>query len=161
MYQNLQTQIQKWDQVCWCFIESMSNSENISPMWSEDSKMEIVSQLSFTSSLVTLLCVKLTKNNQQMCGWGIHFRHYSGHTSSTARPSWIFSSLSIWFHIFRCGLLRIRQNPDLSDFLQMPSSLCSVDCHPGFRIFYHEGIAACCFDCVPCPENEVSNKTGK
>jgi hypothetical protein len=24
-----------------------------------------------------------------------------------------------------------------------------------------EGKAACCFDCTPCPENEISNATGK
>nr|XP_042125685.1 vomeronasal type-2 receptor 116-like isoform X4 [Peromyscus maniculatus bairdii] len=42
---------------------------------------------------------------------------------------------------------------------QMPPSVCSADCGPGFRKFLHEGIAACCFDCIPCPENEVSNET--
>ncbi|XP_040590022.1 vomeronasal type-2 receptor 116-like [Mesocricetus auratus] len=43
---------------------------------------------------------------------------------------------------------------------QVPSSVCSVDCHPGFRKFHHEGMVVCCFDCVPCPENEISNETG-
>ncbi|KAK7809198.1 hypothetical protein U0070_025607, partial [Myodes glareolus] len=42
---------------------------------------------------------------------------------------------------------------------QMPSSLCSVDCHPGFRKFHREEMAACCFDCTSCPENEISNET--
>ncbi|XP_076420483.1 vomeronasal type-2 receptor 116-like isoform X1 [Peromyscus maniculatus bairdii] len=42
---------------------------------------------------------------------------------------------------------------------QMPPSLCSADCGPGLRKFLQEGIAACCFDCIPCPENEVSNET--
>ncbi|XP_076424185.1 vomeronasal type-2 receptor 116-like isoform X2 [Peromyscus maniculatus bairdii] len=42
---------------------------------------------------------------------------------------------------------------------QMPSAVCSVDCHPGFRKFHQEGMAACCFDCTPCPENEISNET--
>ncbi|XP_076424159.1 vomeronasal type-2 receptor 116-like isoform X1 [Peromyscus maniculatus bairdii] len=42
---------------------------------------------------------------------------------------------------------------------QMPPSVCSADCGPGFRKFLQEGIAACCFDCIPCPENEVSNET--
>ncbi|XP_052618829.1 vomeronasal type-2 receptor 116-like isoform X3 [Peromyscus californicus insignis] len=42
---------------------------------------------------------------------------------------------------------------------QMPPSVCSADCSPGFRKFLQEGIAACCFDCIPCPENEVSNET--
>ncbi|XP_038188449.1 vomeronasal type-2 receptor 116-like isoform X2 [Arvicola amphibius] len=42
---------------------------------------------------------------------------------------------------------------------QMPPSMCSADCGPGFRKFRQEGMAACCFDCSPCPENEVSNET--
>ncbi|XP_076420420.1 vomeronasal type-2 receptor 116-like isoform X1 [Peromyscus maniculatus bairdii] len=42
---------------------------------------------------------------------------------------------------------------------QMPPSVCSADCGPGFRKFLQEGVAACCFDCIPCPENEVSNET--
>ncbi|XP_028716073.1 vomeronasal type-2 receptor 116-like isoform X2 [Peromyscus leucopus] len=42
---------------------------------------------------------------------------------------------------------------------QMPPSVCSADCGPGFRKFLKEGIAACCFDCIPCPENEVSNES--
>ncbi|XP_059109638.1 vomeronasal type-2 receptor 116-like isoform X2 [Peromyscus eremicus] len=42
---------------------------------------------------------------------------------------------------------------------QMPPSVCSADCGPGFRKLLQEGMAACCFDCIPCPENEVSNET--
>nr|XP_044997255.1 vomeronasal type-2 receptor 116-like [Jaculus jaculus] len=42
---------------------------------------------------------------------------------------------------------------------QIPSSVCSETCKLGFRKFRHEGKAACCFDCFPCPENEISNKT--
>ncbi|XP_028719171.1 vomeronasal type-2 receptor 116-like isoform X2 [Peromyscus leucopus] len=42
---------------------------------------------------------------------------------------------------------------------QMPPSVCSADCGPGFRKFLQKGISACCFDCIPCPENEVSNET--
>ncbi|XP_029390573.1 vomeronasal type-2 receptor 116-like isoform X2 [Mus pahari] len=42
---------------------------------------------------------------------------------------------------------------------QMPPSICSPDCGPGLRKFWKEGMAACCFDCVPCLENEISNET--
>ncbi|XP_021045212.1 vomeronasal type-2 receptor 116-like [Mus pahari] len=41
----------------------------------------------------------------------------------------------------------------------MPASVCHADCGPGFRKFWQQGMAACCFDCIPCPENEVSNET--
>ncbi|XP_021505187.1 vomeronasal type-2 receptor 116-like [Meriones unguiculatus] len=42
---------------------------------------------------------------------------------------------------------------------EIPQSLCSERCHPGFRKSHQEGKAACCFDCTPCPENEISNET--
>ncbi|XP_052616395.1 vomeronasal type-2 receptor 116-like [Peromyscus californicus insignis] len=47
----------------------------------------------------------------------------------------------------------------LSAFPQMPSAVCSVACPPGFRKIRQEGMAACCFDCTPCPANEISNET--
>ncbi|EDL84916.1 rCG64193, partial [Rattus norvegicus] len=42
---------------------------------------------------------------------------------------------------------------------KMPSSVCTEDCGPGFRRIWKEGMAACCFVCKPCPENEISNDT--
>nr|XP_015864619.2 vomeronasal type-2 receptor 116-like isoform X2 [Peromyscus maniculatus bairdii] len=41
----------------------------------------------------------------------------------------------------------------------VPTSTCSVKCTPGFRKFHQKETADCCFDCVWCPENEVSNET--
>ncbi|KAM5237988.1 vomeronasal type-2 receptor 116-like [Ctenodactylus gundi] len=48
---------------------------------------------------------------------------------------------------------------DLYRFPQTPYSMCTASCHPGFRKTPQEGKAACCFDCIPCPENEVTNET--
>lgn len=48
-----------------------------------------------------------------------------------------------------------------SDFPQTPQSVCSESCSPGFRKSIPEGNVACCFDCTLCPENEISNETGK
>ncbi|CAH7411649.1 vomeronasal type-2 receptor 116 [Phodopus roborovskii] len=42
---------------------------------------------------------------------------------------------------------------------KIPQSICSESCHPGFRKTNREGEATCCFDCTPCPENEISNET--
>ncbi|XP_006992811.3 vomeronasal type-2 receptor 116-like [Peromyscus maniculatus bairdii] len=42
---------------------------------------------------------------------------------------------------------------------QMLPSVCSFDCGPGFRKSWQEGMAVCCFQCSPCPENEISNET--
>ncbi|EDL20077.1 mCG132250, partial [Mus musculus] len=41
----------------------------------------------------------------------------------------------------------------------VPSSMCSVACTAGFRKIHRKQTADCCFDCVQCPENEVSNET--
>ncbi|XP_043830229.1 vomeronasal type-2 receptor 26-like [Dromiciops gliroides] len=42
--------------------------------------------------------------------------------------------------------------------LKAPSGVCSDSCTPGFRKTPLEGKAACCFDCSPCPEGEISNQ---
>ncbi|KAM4876393.1 vomeronasal type-2 receptor 116-like [Thomomys bottae] len=44
-------------------------------------------------------------------------------------------------------------------FTEAPQSICSESCGPGFRKSPQEGSPACCFDCIPCPENEISNRT--
>ncbi|KAM5238794.1 vomeronasal type-2 receptor 116-like [Ctenodactylus gundi] len=43
--------------------------------------------------------------------------------------------------------------------LETPRSVCSESCVPGFRKTPQEGEAACCFDCAPCPDNEIANDT--
>ncbi|XP_048223582.1 vomeronasal type-2 receptor 116-like [Perognathus longimembris pacificus] len=42
---------------------------------------------------------------------------------------------------------------------ELPHSVCSESCGPGFRKSPQEGKAACCFDCTPCPEDEMANGT--
>ncbi|KAL3991804.1 olfactory receptor [Sarotherodon galilaeus] len=38
-------------------------------------------------------------------------------------------------------------------------SVCSSGCPPGTRVVRRKGEPICCYDCVPCTEGEVSNKT--
>ncbi|XP_051017751.1 vomeronasal type-2 receptor 116-like [Acomys russatus] len=45
-------------------------------------------------------------------------------------------------------------------FTETPKSVCSESCGPGFRKSLPEGKMACCFECIPCPENHISNETG-
>ncbi|XP_030050703.1 vomeronasal type-2 receptor 26-like [Microcaecilia unicolor] len=40
-----------------------------------------------------------------------------------------------------------------------PEFRCSPSCLPGFRKLTREGEPLCCYDCIPCPEGEVSNQT--
>ncbi|XP_030051243.1 vomeronasal type-2 receptor 26-like [Microcaecilia unicolor] len=47
-----------------------------------------------------------------------------------------------------------------STFTQIPpQAKCSQSCLPGFRKLMREGEPVCCYDCIPCPEGEVSNQT--
>ncbi|XP_029441504.1 extracellular calcium-sensing receptor-like [Rhinatrema bivittatum] len=45
------------------------------------------------------------------------------------------------------------------DYAQVPVSICSESCGPGYRKAILDGQPACCFDCVPCSEDEFSNQT--
>ncbi|XP_063302487.1 extracellular calcium-sensing receptor-like [Pelobates fuscus] len=42
---------------------------------------------------------------------------------------------------------------------QVPVSVCSQSCPPGFRKATKRGEPFCCFQCVPCPQGEISNQT--
>uniref|UniRef100_A0A1B8Y8C0 G-protein coupled receptors family 3 profile domain-containing protein n=2 Tax=Xenopus tropicalis TaxID=8364 RepID=A0A1B8Y8C0_XENTR len=40
-----------------------------------------------------------------------------------------------------------------------PRAQCSDNCLPGYRKVPKPGAQSCCYDCVPCPEGEISNTT--
>ncbi|XP_034723348.1 extracellular calcium-sensing receptor-like [Etheostoma cragini] len=42
---------------------------------------------------------------------------------------------------------------------QVPVSVCSDNCPPGTRKVLQKGKPICCYDCIPCPEGEISNAT--
>ncbi|KAM9312155.1 vomeronasal type-2 receptor 1-like [Gastrophryne carolinensis] len=69
-----------------------------------------------------------------------------GSYDTTAPPGQVFtvnSSLLLW----------------ATESQKVPVSICSESCLPGFRKATRSGQPACCFQCVPCPQGEVSNET--
>ncbi|XP_054598203.2 extracellular calcium-sensing receptor [Nothobranchius furzeri] len=42
---------------------------------------------------------------------------------------------------------------------QVPVSVCSESCPPGSRKVLQKGKPICCYDCITCPEGEISNTT--
>ncbi|XP_047449697.1 extracellular calcium-sensing receptor-like [Mugil cephalus] len=42
---------------------------------------------------------------------------------------------------------------------QVPVSVCSNSCPPGTRKVLQKGKPICCYDCISCPEGEISNAT--
>ncbi|XP_030259251.1 extracellular calcium-sensing receptor-like [Sparus aurata] len=42
---------------------------------------------------------------------------------------------------------------------QVPVSMCSESCPPGTRKVLQKGKPICCYDCLSCPEGEISNAT--
>ncbi|XP_029435559.1 extracellular calcium-sensing receptor-like [Rhinatrema bivittatum] len=45
------------------------------------------------------------------------------------------------------------------NYTEVPRSVCSESCLPGYRKASQKGRPLCCYDCLPCAEDEISNVT--
>ncbi|XP_029028308.1 extracellular calcium-sensing receptor-like [Betta splendens] len=56
--------------------------------------------------------------------------------------------------------LHIYQNLTwMEDSKEVPVSVCTDSCPPGTHKILQKGKPICCYDCVPCPDGEISNTT--
>ncbi|XP_072254968.1 extracellular calcium-sensing receptor-like [Pyxicephalus adspersus] len=86
--------------------------------------------------------------NWQMTPEGTIKQIKIGSYDTTAVPGQVFtinSSLLLW----------------ATEDKKVPVSVCTVSCQPGYRKAVKSGQSACCFQCVPCPQGEISNQTGE
>ncbi|XP_045928768.1 extracellular calcium-sensing receptor-like [Micropterus dolomieu] len=62
---------------------------------------------------------------------------------------------------FKGEELTIDEDKIIWNFLskEPPHSVCSESCPPGTRMATKKGEPVCCFDCIPCSEGKISNKT--
>ncbi|XP_028717339.1 vomeronasal type-2 receptor 116-like [Peromyscus leucopus] len=78
----------------------------------------------------------------QSCGFKVKIGKFSGYSPNDPQL-YISDEMTEW----------------ATNFRQTPPSICSRPCSPGHRKSPQEGKTVCCFDCNPCPENEISNMT--
>ncbi|XP_036348619.2 extracellular calcium-sensing receptor isoform X2 [Ochotona princeps] len=69
------------------------------------------------------------------------------------------------FHFVHIGVMDPRAPPGnrvtvhlRKENLQVPSSVCSSSCAPGFSQVPQQGAPQCCFDCSPCPEGQFADQ---
>eukprot|EP00079_Xenopus_tropicalis_P011529 XP_002937459.2 PREDICTED: vomeronasal type-2 receptor 26-like [Xenopus tropicalis] len=53
----------------------------------------------------------------------------------------------------KLNVSKIQWHPD---FTQVPKSVCSESCSPGYRRAVRKELQVCCYECVPCLEGEIS-----
>uniref|UniRef100_A0A8C0XA64 G-protein coupled receptors family 3 profile domain-containing protein n=1 Tax=Castor canadensis TaxID=51338 RepID=A0A8C0XA64_CASCN len=69
------------------------------------------------------------------------------------------------FHLVHVGFINPRVSlgnrmpVHLKEDVQVPKSVCSRSCLPGFSQTPKQGVPHCCFDCSPCPKGQFADKT--
>ncbi|XP_041430636.1 vomeronasal type-2 receptor 26-like [Xenopus laevis] len=79
-------------------------------------------------------------------------------------PNQTLDGIRVGTYVQRSSFPELRINESLirwsPTFNGTPHSTCSETCHIGYKKKPKVGFVACCYDCVSCPEGEISNQTG-
>ncbi|XP_029435936.1 vomeronasal type-2 receptor 26-like [Rhinatrema bivittatum] len=65
-----------------------------------------------------------------------------------------FASSALQGHQLLINVSAIEWGPNITE---TPRSVCTESCSPGYRKVPRKTEPSCCFDCVPCPEGEITN----
>ncbi|XP_053120342.1 vomeronasal type-2 receptor 26-like [Hemicordylus capensis] len=145
------------------------------PFWQCEKSKTLLSNCTLFSFLALFLFIKLHHFLR-----GLSFNNSAGDTVSFDQngelvagfdvTNWIISSNQS-FHRVKVGRVDPLALPDQaftisedaiiwnSWFNQVrPLSVCSQSCSPGSRKKMKEGEPFCCYDCIPCPEGEISDQ---
>ncbi|OCT56171.1 hypothetical protein XELAEV_18001095mg, partial [Xenopus laevis] len=80
-------------------------------------------------------------------------------------PNQTLDGIRVGTYVQRSSFPELRINESLirwsPTFNGTPHSTCSETCHIGYKKKPKVGFVACCYDCVSCPEGEISNQTGR
>ncbi|XP_042125971.2 vomeronasal type-2 receptor 116-like [Peromyscus maniculatus bairdii] len=98
--------------------------------------------------------VNMNQKENQNVDYDIHYTIHFVHNHALKVKIGKFSKHLLHGQQLYMSEEMIKWNIDLN---QIPLSICSVPCSPGFRKSPQQGKAVCCFDCIPCTENEISN----
>uniref|UniRef100_A0A7D9NM04 Olfactory receptor family 2 subfamily G member 3 n=1 Tax=Xenopus tropicalis TaxID=8364 RepID=A0A7D9NM04_XENTR len=80
-------------------------------------------------------------------------------------PNQTLDGIKVGTYAQRSASQELRINESLirwsPSFNETPRSACSETCRTGYKKKPKVGFPVCCYDCVPCPEGEISNQTDR
>ncbi|XP_062992829.1 vomeronasal type-2 receptor 26-like [Elgaria multicarinata webbii] len=127
-----------WEKVFNCYLENITEHEETKEACTGDENLESLPGIFFEMSM--------TGHSYAVYN-AAHAVAHALHAMYEARSK------------HRLRVVREKLAPwNLRSWEVLPVSTCNDNCHPGYRKKKKEGEQFCCYDCVPCPEGEISSE---